>query len=213
MLDKLRRLISQNSSRASFFAIVAQYFPPGSADYKLIELAYQTAKDAFRESVREGTGERYFEHLRAVALIVMVYLRVRDAKVIAAALLHDIIEDVPSWPYKRVKERFGHKVADLIWWVTKPSVEDFGGDKEARNRHYHHNLNRAPRKALIIKLADRLHNMITMWGVEEAKQRRKVRETQDFYMTLAEKCIILVHELESALEEVMSKWQQQTAPA
>jgi (p)ppGpp synthase/HD superfamily hydrolase len=207
MLDSLRALISDNSKRDRFFVIVGQYYPPDSDEHRLIELAYQTAKDAFRDSVREGNGERYFEHLRAVALIVMVHLRVRDPKVVAAALLHDIIEDIKSWPYERVRKHFGHKVANLVWWVTKPNPDDFGGDKEARNRHYHHNLNRAPRKAIIIKLADRLHNLLTLWGVEEDKQRRKSRETQDFYLSLSEKHIILIHELESALREVSARWQ------
>jgi (p)ppGpp synthase/HD superfamily hydrolase len=93
MLERIRKIFNERKSRASFFGVVERYYPKGSSDYFLIESAYNTAKDAFRDGVREG-GERYFEHLRAVALILMVYLRVRDANVIAAALLHDIVEDI-----------------------------------------------------------------------------------------------------------------------
>jgi (p)ppGpp synthase/HD superfamily hydrolase len=210
MLDRIRQLLEERKDRASFFEVVDRFFPRGSAEYQLIERAYSTAKDAFREKYREGSGERYFEHLRAVALILMVHMRIRDANVIAAALLHDIVEDIKNWSQDRVAVEFNRSVAQLVWWVTKPDVLIFNGDKEARNRAYHQNLNRAPREALMIKLADRLHNLITLWGVDEDKQRRKVRETQDFYLSLAEKEVILIHEIEQALIEIMNSWKVQT---
>ena len=209
MLDRVRMLITERTSRIKFFQLVDQRFPRGSAEYQLIERAYSTSKDAFRSLQREG-GERYFEHLRAVALILMVHMRVRDANIIAAALLHDIIEDIDGWSQDRVAVEFNRSVAQLVWWVTKPDVMEYDGDKEARNRAYHQNLNRAPREALMIKLADRLHNLITLWDVDAEKQRRKVRETQDFYLSLAEKEIILIHEIEQALIEIMKAWKTQT---
>jgi len=138
-----------------------------------------------------------------VALIVLVYLRIRDPKIIAAALLHDIIEDIDNWTYDRLVLEFGIDVANLVWWVTKPPVTDFEGDKNARNRFFHHRLNGAPREVCIIKLADRLHNLITLWGTDPAKQSRKIQETQDFYLPIAEKHIILIHEIEDALSEVI----------
>ncbi len=207
MLDRIRQLIKAHPDRATFFKLVGRHFPGGSDEYDLIVRAYETAKRAFENDVREGTGERYFEHLRAVALIIMVYMRVRDANIIVAALLHDIIEDKPAtWSQERVALNFNQNVAQLVWWVTKPSVSDYDGDKESRNRAYHHNLGRAPREALIIKLADRFHNLITLWGVDEEKQRRKVRETQDFYHPLAEREILLIYEIEAALNEIMAGW-------
>jgi GTP pyrophosphokinase len=204
MLERVRQIIVQSPNRQAFFELVGRYFPLGSEGYLLIERAYNVAKEAFRGDVREGNGERYFEHLRAVALIVMVYMRVRDANVIAAALLHDIIEDKADWSQERVALGFNRKVAELVWWVTKPQVGLFNGDKEERNRAYHHNLGRAPREAIIIKLADRLHNLLTMWAVDVEKQQRKIRETQDFYLPLAEKHILLIHEIEDALRELMN---------
>jgi (p)ppGpp synthase/HD superfamily hydrolase len=170
-----------------------------------IENAYNTAKDAFREIEREN-GERYFEHLRCVALILMVYLRVRDANVIAAALLHDIIEDIKNWSQERIATHFNQIVGELVWWVSKPSITSFDGDKEARNRAYHQNLTRAPRNALLIKLADRLHNLITLWGMSVEDQKRKISETQDFFLPIAENEIILIHEIEAAIAEVRASW-------
>ena len=209
MLDRVRKLIESRTDRQTFFQLVDQRFPRGSAEYQLIERAYSTAKDAFRTLQREG-GERYFEHLRSVALILMVHMRVRDANIIAAALLHDIVEDIANWSQDRVAVEFNRAVALLVWWVTKPNLVEFDNDKEERNRIYHQNLNRAPREAIIIKLADRLHNLITLWDVDAEKQLRKVRETQDFYLSLAEKEIILIHEIEQALNEIMNSWKTQS---
>jgi (p)ppGpp synthase/HD superfamily hydrolase len=205
MLERVRKVFAGRENRASFFETVNWYFPKGNADYRLIERAYDTAKDAFRTEVRED-GERYFEHLRAVALIVMRHMRVKDANVIAAALLHDIVEDIENWSQERVTIEFNQEVGELVWWVSKPALANFKGDKEARNRAYHTNLTRAPRKALLIKLADRLHNLLTLWNCDEDKQRRKVDETQHFYLPLAEEEFLLVHELEAAINELVKSW-------
>lgn len=152
------------------------------------------------------SGERYFEHLRSVSLILILYLRVRNADVIAAALLHDILEDIDGWTQDRVALVFNQKVAELVFLVSKEDISKYNGDNEERNRDYHRKLGTAVRDAVIIKLADRLHNIITLWGTSKEKQRRKVRETQDFYLPIAEKHFILVHELEAALKEVMESW-------
>lgn len=205
MLEKVKLLLSAKNDRSSFFAVVGRYFPQGSADFQLIERAYNTAKDAFRETKREG-GERYFEHLRAVALILMVYLRVRDPNVIAAGLLHDIVEDIDGWNEQRLALGFNHEIAMLVWWVSKPPASKFNEDKEARNRAYHQNLRHAPRDSILIKLADRLHNLLTQWASTNEKQKRKVTETQDFYLPIAEGQIILIHEIEAAIGELEASW-------
>lgn len=205
MLERVRSILKENKERETFLLLVGQHYPLHSDEYRLIVKAYDTTEDAFRGRTREGNGERYFEHLRCVALIVMEYLHVSDAKVIAAALLHDIVEDIPWWDQGRVAREFGDEIANYVWWVTKPALGE-DGDKEGRSRCYHENLRRAPREALIIKLADRLHNMLDMWGVDPEKQRRKVQETQDFYLPLAVQQILLIHELESAIAEIMRSW-------
>lgn len=206
MLEGVRTLIEKNTDRAAFFSFVGQKFPRGSAEYTLISKAYETAKSAFRNEIREGNGARYFEHLRGVALIDMEYLRISDPEIISGALLHDIVEDIAEWSFERLAFEFSPRVSELVWWVTKPPLAEYGGDKEARNRAYHQNLKRAPRDSIIIKLPDRLHNLIDMWGVSEEKQQRKVIETQDFYLPIAEQHILLIHEIEAALESIMSGW-------
>jgi len=202
-LTVVRSVIANHSDKRAFMRIVGRYYPPDDVRFKCLDRAYQLAQDEFKNVYRDG-GDLYFEHIRAVALIVMVYLRIRDVDVIIAALLHDIVEDIPGWNYHRVRDMFGEQVATLVWYVTKPKVEEFGGDKQARNRRYHENFLHAPRMSVVIKLADRLHNLITLWETDEDKRRRKIAETQDFYLSLAEREIVLIHEIEEALAELQA---------
>jgi (p)ppGpp synthase/HD superfamily hydrolase len=104
-------------NRESFFRRIALIFPTLDPRYRLIERAYNDAKEAFRGVNREG-GERYFEHIRAVALIVIDHLRVRDADVIVAALLHDIVEDRDDWTVDRVQDAYGERVALLVEYLS-----------------------------------------------------------------------------------------------
>lgn len=205
MLERIRKIFVDKGSYEAFFSVVGRYWPKGGADYVLIERAYSTAEVAFVEKYRDS-GERYFEHLRAVALILMVYLRVRDANLIAAALLHDIIEDIKGWSQDRIAAEFNQEIAQLVWWVSKQTLSDFNGDKAARNRAYHEKLGRAPRLACIIKLADRLHNLLTLWDWPVEEQMRKVSETQDFYLPISYREILLIHELEAVINELARAW-------
>lgn len=202
-LQHVRDCIAKHKDRHSFMAIAVCHYPPEDARFKRIEKAYNVAKEAFR-GVSRDDGERYFEHLRAVALILMVHLRVRDTDAIVAALLHDIVEDIPEWNYDRIRDMFGTDVAMIVWYVTKPPLAEFAGDKRARDRRYHENLLHAPRMAVMVKLADRMHNLLTQWETTEEKRFRKIQETQDFYLTLAERECVLIHELEGILKELQN---------
>lgn len=195
---KLGFLRSKAENKETFFERIAEIFPANDERYILIEEAYKTAKRAFHTKVRDG-GERYFEHLRSVALIVIVYMRVRDADIITAALLHDIIEDIPSWTSARLTAEFNERIADLVWWVSKPHPKR-GWSKDDVDRKYHRQLRDAPREVIIIKVADRLHNLMTMWQQDPGRIARKISETVDFILPLAEHHQLLVHELEDTLK-------------
>jgi len=199
MLEKMS-FLSGAENRETFFKRIASFLPTLDPRYQAIEKAYNCAKDAFRDKYRE-TGDRYFEHLRAVALILIEYLRVEDYRLIVAALLHDIVEDIPSWTIDRVRVEFDDEVALLVEWITKPSVEEFPS-KEERNKVYYNRFRFAPREFFIIKLADRLHNLMTLWASTPEKQARKIDETKRYYLPYAEQYLILLHELEEALEQL-----------
>lgn len=197
--------LSQAENRETFFKRVGIFFPTLDTRFQEIEKAYSTSKDAFRGIKREG-GDRYFEHLRAVALILIVHLRIKDHKLIIAALLHDIVEDVPSWNINRVKTQFGTDVALLVEWLTKPPTEKFNSKGE-RDRVYHERFALAPREFFFIKLADRLHNVITLDKCSPEKRTRKIEETKRYYLPFAESHLILLHELEEAVSmaEILPK--------
>ncbi|MEK7642602.1 MAG: HD domain-containing protein [Patescibacteria group bacterium] len=186
-------------NRGTFFKRISCFFPTLDPRYKLIEKAYQIAKDAFRGIYRDDKETRYFEHIRAVTLILIDYLRVKDYEIIVAALLHDIVEDIESWTIERVRIEFGDKVALLVEYMTKPPEEDYGSKTE-RDILYHSRFRFAPREFFLIKLADRLHNTLTLWSCTEEKRRRKIEETVKYYLPYAEEHFILYHELVEAIE-------------
>lgn len=196
----VRSLIEEAENRKTFFKRIASFLPAMDPRYKRIEKAYDFAKDAFREMEREGGG-RYFEHLRAVALIVIDYLRVRDPDIIIAALLHDIVEDKPSWTIERVRLEFGDRVALLIDYLSKPSEKEIASSEE-RRKTYHARFQNAPREFFYIKLSDRLHNLLTMWSLSKGKIQRKIIESEKYYLPYAEKHTILIHELEEAIKNL-----------
>jgi (p)ppGpp synthase/HD superfamily hydrolase len=197
MLEIVRNIIKKGQDRKSFFSIIADFYPSLDYRYKLIERAYNDAKDAFRDIKRES-GERYFEHLRATTLIIILYLRVKDYRIIIASILHDIVEDVPSWTIERVKDVYGKEIALLVQYMTKPQ----GLPAAETDRIYHSRFAQAPRDFFLVKLSDRLTNTLTLNDCSLEKRRRKVEETKRFYLPYAEANQILIHELEQALTEV-----------
>jgi len=196
-LQERYSFLARAENHRTFFDRVGEIFPPTDERYKLIEKAYETARKEFRE-VKRDTGEPYMSHLRSVSLIILVDLRNRNANIIAGGLLHDLVEDIPGWSRERIHQEFNENVAELVWWVTKPSGPRFKTPEEI-DRKYHRKLADAPRDAAIIKLADRLHNLVMLWGQDVERMHRKVSETRDFILPLAEKHGVLIHELEAVL--------------
>ncbi|HEY4506736.1 MAG TPA: HD domain-containing protein [Candidatus Paceibacterota bacterium] len=190
-------------NRESFFARIALLFPTRDPRYKAIERAYNYAKDAFREKYRDDGETRYFEHIRAVVLIMIDYLRIKDYTLIIDGILHDIVEDIPSWSIDRVDSEFGPQVALDIEWITKMTKS--GLSKDRQEFIYHSRFPYAPRRFWLIKLPDRLHNMITLWTCPQEKILRKIEETKRHYLPYAERELILLHELEEAIEIIESR--------
>ncbi len=198
VLIKIVAFLTALQNRETFFRRISMICPTLDWRYKLIEKAYNDAKDAFREKYRDG-GERYFEHIRGVALIQIVWLGVTDHRIIVAALLHDIVEDCPEWTIKRVQDEYGDEIALLVEWMTKPDPELYGG-KEEVEQIYNGRFEFAPRDFFLIKMPDRLHNLMTLWGCTKSKRQRKIIETRAYYLPFAKKHQILYQEISEALE-------------
>lgn len=200
MLKKIDAILSGAENRETFFYRVKQTYPTLDGRYKMIERAYNTAKDAFREKYRDD-GERYFEHLRAVALIQMDYLFITDHLIIVDGLLHDLKEDIKSWNLQRIQAEFGMQIAEDLEWLSKPSPSEFSTGEKCL-QVYHNRFNVAPRRIFLTKLPDRFHNVRTLWSCTEKKRLRKIEETEMIYLPIARRELILAHELEAALEEL-----------
>ncbi len=184
-------------NRETFFRRVAEFFSVTDFRYGEIERAYNYMKDGFRGKYREG-GERYFEHIRANVLILIDYLRVKNHKLIIAEIMHDAVEDLPSWTIERVRHEFGDTVAWLVDYMTKPSKVDFP-DKHVRDWVYHRRFEQAPRDFFKLKMPDRLHNLLTLDSCSKEKLLRKIAETRAHYLPYAERELILIHEMEEVI--------------
>ena len=156
-------------------------------DRALIGHAYKKAEQAHEGQVRKS-GEPYFTHCVAVAQILSeLHL---DAEAIAAALLHDVLEDTPI-QREELENEFGHDVARLVDGVTKLTNLPFkpdNGNRTSRELEYIRKMLLAMGddvRVVLVKLADRLHNMRTLGYMPPEKQIRTARETLDIFAPLA----------------------------
>jgi guanosine-3',5'-bis(diphosphate) 3'-pyrophosphohydrolase len=153
------------------------------ADTHLIEEAFAVARAAHAEQVRRS-GEPYIAHPLGVAMI-LAHLGLDDIT-IAAALLHDAVEDT-ALTSTDLEERFGPDVAAIVDGVTKLDRLQFDTKEEQQAATLRKMLIAMAKdiRVLLIKLADRLHNMRTIASLPEAKQQRIAQETLDIYAPLA----------------------------
>ncbi len=157
--------------------------------------AYELGKEAHRGQFRDG-GMRYFEHLRGTALI-LIELGVYDPDLLTSCFLHDVAEDNPTFMSRlAIATVFNDRVANIVVAVTKPKRSDtrFQNDEE-RHRFYFIRLEEADNDTLIVKLADRLHNMRTLDSCQPEKKVRKAKETVSIYLPLCDKLNLRFSEL------------------
>ena len=151
------------------------------ADVAVVEQAYRTAKRAHEGQTRKS-GEPYITHPLAVAEI-LVELGI-GAKTIAAALLHDTVEDT-TYSLDDVRKDFGDEIALLVDGVTKLDKIKYGDDAQAETVRKMVVAMSKDIRVILIKLADRLHNARTWGFVDSESAERKARETLEIYAPLA----------------------------
>ena len=161
---------------------VRKYHP--SADISMIQKAYEVAKEAHKDQKRKS-GEPYIIHPLCVA-IILADLEL-DKETIVAGLLHDAVED--TWMTdEEVEKEFGSEVALLVDGVTKLGQLNYSKDKvelQAENLRKMFLAMAKDIRVILIKLADRLHNMRTLQYMRPEKQQEKARETMDIYAPIA----------------------------
>ena len=169
------------------------------ADEDLLNRAYVFSLQAHGQQVRES-GDPYFSHPLEVAGILTRYKL--DAASIATALLHDTVEDTIA-TLDEIEGKFGPEVARLVDGVTKLSRIELQSDhtKQAENFRKLVLAMSEDLRVLLVKLADRLHNMRTLHHVQDGeKRRRTARETMEIYAPLAER--IGMHEMKDELQDL-----------
>ena len=162
-------------------ALLATYLKP--ADIDNVAAAYAMARVAHEGQTR-NSGDAYITHPLAVATILAKWHL--DPQALIAALLHDVVEDTPTTKTD-IAKKFGKAVAELVDGVSKLDKLQFATLEEAQAENFRKMLLAMARdvRVILIKLADRLHNMRTLDAVPQAKQERVARETLEIYSPIA----------------------------
>jgi GTP pyrophosphokinase len=198
-LPRRRRPDSQATGFAALQRRVRSYNPKG--DLKGLEAAYQTASEAHAGQHRLS-GEPFIEHPLAVALI-LADLRL-DTTTLEAGLLHDTVEDT-AVSLDTIRSEFGDDVAEIVDGLTKLDKLQFQTRELAQAENVRKMIvaMAGDIRVLLIKLADRLHNMRTLTALAPAKQRRVATETLEIYAPLANR--LGVQEVKWELEDLAFK--------
>jgi guanosine-3',5'-bis(diphosphate) 3'-pyrophosphohydrolase len=164
-------------------AKLENYLPPDQVER--VQQAYEFGAAAHRGQKRMS-GEPYISHPIAAAN-VLADLHM-DAETIIAAILHDVIEDTPT-AKEQIAEQFGREVAELVDAVTKLDQIKFKSRQEAQAESFRKMLLAMVRdiRVILVKLADRTHNMRTLDAMPPPKRRRIALETLDIYAPIADR--------------------------
>jgi GTP pyrophosphokinase len=184
---------------SALVARLLSYMP--DADGNVVRRAFAVARVA-HEGQKRQSGEPYIDHPVAVATILLDLQM--DAVSIAAALLHDVVEDTKVG-LAHIEKTFGSEIAHLVDGVTKLSVLEAQSKEEAQAGTYRKMfiaMADDPR-VVLIKLADRLHNMRTLGAMSPERQQRIARETLDIYAPLAHR--LGIWQVKSELEDLSFK--------
>ena len=200
-LVPIKDFVSPEELHKDLLQIIRKYHP--SADISMVEKAYQIAEEAHRTQVRKS-GEPYIIHPLYVA-IILAELEM-DKETIVAGLLHDVVEDTVMTD-EEIREEFGPEVALLVDGVTKLGQISYKADKvevQAENLRKMFLAMAKDIRVIIIKLADRLHNMRTLKYMKPEKQKEKARETMDIYAPIAQR--LGISKIKIELEDLSLKY-------
>ncbi len=197
--SSLRSLLPYGRRSIGINQLVAKletYLPPEQVE--LVQEAYDFAFQA-HDGQRRRSGEPYITHPVAVAdLLADLKL---DSQTLIAAILHDVMEDTPNTK-DEITGRFGHEVAELVDGVSKLDQIQFRSRAEAQAESFRKMLLAMVRdiRVIMVKLADRTHNMRTLGAMPPAKRRTIARETLDIYAPIANR--LGMHSIKRELEDL-----------
>ena len=176
--------------------IIQEYLPPEQVE--LVKRAFVVARDA-HEGQSRSSGEPYIIHPVAVASII-AEMRL-DHEAVMAALLHDVIEDTP-YTEEQLKDEFGASIAEIVEGVSKLDKLKFRTRQEAEVANFRKMILAMTKdiRVVLIKLADRTHNMRTLSALRPDKRRRIAKETLEIYAPLAHR--LGIEHIKNELEDL-----------
>lgn len=190
--------IIQDRARVVLDAMAERVSP---SDLQRIREAFELARNAHADQKRK-TGEPYILHPIAVATICAKELML-DTNPVMAAFLHDVVEDT-DYTMEDIESRFGHDVAFLVRVVTKQKKDKYDESKQVDNYKQMLDSVQYDIRALLVKLADRLHNMRTLSSMRPDKQMKIAGETDYFYAPLANR--LGLYNVKTELENLSLKF-------
>ncbi|MBR6095210.1 MAG: bifunctional (p)ppGpp synthetase/guanosine-3',5'-bis(diphosphate) 3'-pyrophosphohydrolase [Lachnospiraceae bacterium] len=183
-IESIEEYLSPDKLFADLISRVKKYNPEG---VEVIEKAYHMADDAHKNQLRKS-GEPYIIHPLYVA-IILADLEM-DTNTVVAGIMHDIIEDTDI-TYDGLKEAFNEDVANIVEGVTKLNRMEIGNrdkmDAQAENLRKMFLAMAKDIRVIVVKLADRLHNMRTLKHMPPEKQIEKARETLEIFSPIAQR--------------------------
>ena len=157
-------------------------------DFRLLNLAYKQAKYGHRDEEgdqKRQSGERYFEHPRNVTLILADELNVTDVSILIPSMLHDIPEDSFILDFWDIEHIFGSETSEILKLLTKPKVKE--EEKEEAYKKYFYDILHWGYKVILIKLADRLHNLRTLGACSKEDAEKKKEETKKYIIPMIQR--------------------------
>jgi len=175
---------------------ICQYLPEDQV--AIVQRAYVVARDAHEGQMR-SSGDPYITH--PVAVTVLLANMKLDHETLAAALMHDVIEDTPVTK-QELADEFGDTIADLVEGVSKLDKLHFKDKKEFQAENFRKMVMAMTQdiRVILIKLADRTHNMRTLGALRPEKKRRIAKETLEIYAPIANR--LGIHEFKNELEDL-----------
>ena len=205
-LRTMEDFLSPEELYAELIRSVQKYHP--STDLSMIEKAYLLARDAHQNQKRKS-GEPYIIHPLCVG-IILAELEL-DKETIVSGLLHDVVEDTVLTK-DGVAREFNPEVAEIVDGVTKLGQLNYSADKieeQAENLRKMFLAMAKDIRVILVKLADRLHNMRTLQYMSEEKQKEKARETIDIYSPIAQR--LGITKVKNELDDLSLKYLQPEA--
>lgn len=175
---------------------ICQYLP--NEQVNIVQRAFVVAREAHEGQMR-SSGDPYITH--PVAVTVLLANMKLDHETLAAALMHDVIEDTEV-SKQELADEFGDTIADLVEGVSKLDKLDFKDKREFQAENFRKMIMAMTQdiRVILIKLADRTHNMRTLGALRPDKKRRIARETLDIYAPIANR--LGIHQFKNELEDL-----------